>query len=298
MKFIPNAITQKFGRQLLLAEKGAPKWLFAAGIAGTVVSTVLACKATLKLEGKLEDMQNDINDIKSRPAPTNGVAIDVKQDRKDLAYAYAKGSADIIKLYAPAVVVGTISIAALTKSHVMLTQRNMALTAAFGALQTSFDQYRERVKEEIGEEKERDIHNGIVREKVTVDGKVKTVAVKKPGFGSPYARVFDELNRNWTKNADLNRNFILCQQNHLNDLLQARGHVFLNEAYDLLGMERTPAGQAVGWVVNNPNGDGMIDFGIYAVYEDKYVNAGFINGAEPSILLDFNVDGEVWNLIG
>lgn len=83
----------------------------------------------------------------------------------------------------------------------------------------------------------------------------------------------------------------------MNDLLRSRGHVFLNEVYDCLGIPRTKAGQIVGWVYSkdNPVGDNYIDFGIYDVY--KPAIADFVNGYERSILLDFNPDGNIWELI-
>jgi hypothetical protein len=85
--------------------------------------------------------------------------------------------------------------------------------------------------------------------------------------------------------------FLQCQQNYFNQQLKARGHVFLNEIYDAIGLERSKAGTIVGWVTDG-NGDGYIDFGMF---EDA--SRRFINGIEPSILLDFNVDGVIYDLI-
>ena len=68
--------------------------------------------------------------------------------------------------------------------------------------------------------------------------------------------------------------------------------------YDALGFDRTQAGQIVGWVYDekNPTGDNFIDFGIYDINDPQKVR--FINGHERSILLDFNVDGNVYELLG
>jgi len=294
---IPNSITQKLGRQILQAQKASPKWLFAAGIIGVVGSTVLACRATLKLENKL-DAFND--DVESHKADAEELDLSKSEYRKTLGYIYAKNCGSIAKLYAPAIILGGASIAALTGSHVILTNRNTAVMAAYGALQTSFDQYISRVKEELGEEKERDIRNGIVKEKVKVDGKTELVSIRQLGRGSEYARLFDEYNKNWCKNPENNKHFIMCQQSYFNDLLHSRGHVFLNEVYDALGIDRSTAGQAVGWVItpDRCGGDNYIDFGIFDVFNGNiYVNAGFIAGIEPSILLDFNVDGVIWDKI-
>ncbi len=109
---------------------------------------------------------------------------------------------------------------------------------------------------------------------------------------SPYARFFDETSREWKKDAEMNLYFLQCQQTWANHQLRARGHIFLNEIYDSLGMERSSAGQIVGWVVNG-EGDGFVDFGLYEAR-----STGFRHGLEPRIILDFNVDGPVQHLLG
>lgn len=286
MKYIPAGITQTFGRQLLLARKSSPKTLFIAGIAGVVVSTVFACKATLKLEETIDEVQSDLGIMKA-----HAKELEDKVYRRDVAYIYAKGGVNLVKLYGPAVVLGGLSIAALTTSHITLTRRNAGLTAAYSAVAASFETYRERVRKELGEEKELDIYHGVSLEKVKIDGKEQTVRVLDPNGRSMYARIFDEYNCNWYKNPEINRVFIQAQQNYFNQLLQARGHVFLNEVYDRLGFERSKAGQVVGWVISE-QGDNYIDFGLF-----ESASTRFVNGVERSIVLDFNVDGVIYNKI-
>lgn len=104
---------------------------------------------------------------------------------------------------------------------------------------------------------------------------------------SPYARFFDEASANWVKDPEINHIFVQCQQNFANNLLIARGHLFLNEVYDMLGIDRSSAGQVVGWVISG-DGDNFVDFGMFEAH-----SARFVNGYERSILLDFNVDGVV-----
>ena len=83
----------------------------------------------------------------------------------------------------------------------------------------------------------------------------------------------------------------------MNEKLLAQGHVYLNEVYDALGIPRSKAGQIVGWVYNpdNPVGDNYIDFGIYQT--NRAVARDFVNGYEKVILLDFNVDGNILDLM-
>lgn len=286
MKFLPQSLTQKVGRQVLLAKKNSPKALFVVGIGGVVVSTVLACRATLKLEKTLEEFKDEVDLIKENEGKE-----DATQQRKTLVYVYTKNSVKLARLYAPAIIVGGASIAALTTSHVTLSRRNSNLTAAYTALSMAYDSYRDRTRDEVGTEKELDIYHAATDHKVTVGSKTETLKVVDPNQYSVYAKMFDEANPNWQKSPELNRNFIQCRQNYLNHVLQSRGHVFLNEAYEGLGFEHTQAGAVCGWVISE-TGDNFIDFGIF-----EACNANFVNNWERSMVLDFNVDGLIWDKI-
>lgn len=285
MKFLPEQIGRTLSRQLLITQKQSPHILFVAGIAGVVGSAVLACRATLKLGDILDDTRANVEAIRATP--------DFMPERykKELAYSYGHGSWQICKLYAPAVLIGAASLASLTGSHIVLSRRNAALTAAYAAVSKAYDDYRERVRAEVGAEKELDIYHSSHKKEITgPDGEKKEINVADPNTWSPYARFFDEGSRNWKKNAELNLTYLEIQQRYFNQLLHARGHVFLNEVYDQLDIPRSKAGQAVGWV--RDGGDRYIDFGIY-----EATNSQFVDGTEPRILLDFNVDGVIWEKI-
>lgn len=280
---LPVGLTRAFSRNLLTLKKDSPHIFFVAGIAGVAVSTVLACRATLKLSETLDDIQSDIELAKTHKMEDDGV------QKQNMAYIYAKGALKVSKLYAPAVVVGAASVGALTGSHVQLSRRNASLMAAYAVMSEAYDNYRERVKEELGEAKELDIHRGLKEEKDEESKEI--VKVGDPNKLSPYARIFDEYSNEWKKDPELNKLFVQCQQNYANNLLQTRGHMFLNEVYDMLGLERSRAGAVVGWVIG-PDGDNYIDFGMYDAH-----NTGFVNGWERSVVLDFNVDGVIYDKI-
>lgn len=282
MNIIPNAMSRQVFRSALILKKHSPSIMFVGGIVGVVTSTVLACKATLKLPDALTEMQAELDEVKYH--------VD-EPDSKDIAYVYAKNIAYIARIYAPAVVVGVVSISSLTGSHIALNKRNAGLTAAYAALSKAYGEYRERISEEFGEQKEKDIYHAALVEKVKSEDGKEEIAVVDPNKWSPYARFFDECSPNWQKNAELNRLFVQCQQNYANHLLHARGHVFLNEIYDMLGLERSKAGAVVGWVINN-EGDNYIDFGMYQASSNR-----FVNGEERTVLLDFNVDGVIYDKI-
>lgn len=292
LKPITNFVTSKVGRQLLHVQKHSPAILLAAGVVGVVGATVLACKATLNLDEILEK-HSDAEDVIDT---ATGISED--EAKKIKVALYIRTAARIGKLYAPAVGLGLVSIAALTTSHVVLNRRHLAVTAAYAALDKGFRQYRDRVIKELGIEKDREFRYGTETREIveeTEEGPVvKTVKQVGPEGASVYAVFFDEGNRHWSRRWADNSLFLRCQQDWANDRLRAQGHLFLNEVYDMLGIDRTPAGAIVGWVVGA--GDNYVDFGVFS--NDLEAGRRFVNGEERSILLDFNVDGPIWDKIG
>lgn len=294
MKFVPNSVSRNIARTILKTKKNSPHIFFVGGVAGVIGSTILACKATLQLEETLDEVHSDISQVKelSESAKKAELSYSDKDYAKDLGYVYLKSAKKLGRLYGPSILLGSASIASLAGSHIQLTRRNAALTATVATISKAFDNYRERVQGELGEKREQDIYRGITEETVTgEDGKKRIVKAVNPHGLSPYAQIFDEYNMNWRNDSEMNQFFITVQQNYFNHQLNARGHVFLNEVYDHLGFERTKEGAIVGWV-RNGEGDGYIDFGMHEAY-----NTEFLTGREPSVWLDFNVDGVVFDKI-
>jgi hypothetical protein len=294
LQHLKNAVTSKVGRQILLSKKHSPTILFAGGVVGVVGATVMACRATLKLEevlDEVEEKRKSVNELMHKDYSD----VDRINDHRIIT---VQAAASVAKLYAPAVAVGVVSIAALTGSHVVLSKRNAAVMAAYSALDKGFNEYRARVRDELGDEKDQEFRHGTktVEETVESDDGKKTIKKKVvvPDVPSVYARFFDEGSKSWSRQPEYNQLFLNCQQNYANDLLRARGHVFLNEVYDMLGLERTKAGAVVGWILNG-DGDNFVDFGIYDGKNER--TRAFVNGDERSILLDFNVDGVIYDLI-
>lgn len=308
MKFLPDAIGRKLGEQELLASANAPKALFVGGVVGMVGSTVLACRATLKLEGVLEEIEADkdkarqVYELVEEEGGTtsSGQTYTEKEYKRDLTVITVRGVGRIATLYAPAVLLGSASIFALTKSHNLLQDRNLALTAAYAAVDGAFKRYRERVVDRFGEEVDDELkYEHEVLD--VVDDETGEVVAEMHVVGAPgsaYARFFDEISsRNWSQDPEINLLFLRTVQNYCNDRLHARGHIFLNEVFDELGLSHTPAGSLVGWRWKKDSGDDYVDFGIWDGVRGEVIS-DFFNGREGAILLDFNVDGIIWDKIG
>lgn len=292
MKLIPKEISTKLARHALLSQKNSPKYMFVGGVAGMIGSTVLACRATLKLELFLSDAQIDLNVAREMEHKEYS-----DSDRQhDIAIIYTRSAVGLAKLYGPSILLGSVSIGLLTKSHNILNERNAALAAAYAAVDKAFEQYRGRVVAKYGEEEDREFRYSMESVDVVDEKTGKTTIRRRVADDEPsmYARFFDPHSPSWSKEAEYNLVFLRCQQSYANDMLKTRGHLFLNEVYDSLGIERTKAGQVVGWTVSK-DGDNFVDFGLY---DSKRQIRDFVNGREGSILLDFNVDGVIYDQIG
>lgn len=304
MKFdkIAMGLSKVTGRTGLIFMKKSPEILIVIGVVSVVTSVVIACRATLKVESLLDNANATIEKIKLAKETIGEDQYSDTEYKKDLGITYAKTAIDFVKLYGPAVAIGTFGIGCIIGSHKILKGRNLAIAAAYKAIEKSFGDYRNRVVSKFGEEEDRMLKNGIKKESVTVmeiNEKGKTVTTSKTVETvdkediSQYAKFFDESCINWSKTPEYNLMFLHGQQNFANDLLNARGHVFLNEVYDMVGVPRTQAGAIVGWVKGA--GDDYVDFGIF---EGKTSSArSFVNGVERNILLDFNVNGVIYDLI-
>ena len=290
----------------LKAIKHSPEILAGVGVVGVVGSLVMACKATTKLSDILEDSKEQLDKIKEVAAdPAYEEKYSQDDAKKDTTITYVQTAMKVTKLYAPSVILCASSLGCLLASNNILKKRNAALSAAYMTVDKSFKEYRKRVAERFGEEVEKEIRYNIKAEEITKvdeDGNEVTETVKvmdgtdDPNSYSDYARFFDESCAAWQNDAEYNLTFLKAQQQYANDLLKARGRLFLNEVYRMLGIDETKAGQVVGWVYNpdNPTGDNFVDFGIYNMQRERV--RAFVNGYEPNILLDFNVDGVIWNL--
>lgn len=309
-------VTRTIKRTGFKIKKYSPEILIVAGVIGTVTSAVMACKATTKVSEILDKAKEDIDSVKecreksnNNDLPENEVYTE-EDSKKDLTIIYAQTGVKFAKLYAPSVILGALSLTAIISSHNILRKRNVALAAAYMTVDKSFKDYRGRVAERFGTDAEREIRYNIKAkdiEETVVDekGKEKTVkttveTVEDPNQISAWSRIWQEGNPGWTKDAQHNKYFLTQIQNQANDMLRSRGHLFLNEVYDMLGYPRIKEGNIIGWIYDekNPVGDNFVDFGIYPLngtIDQAKIN--FINGDERSILLDFNVDGPILDLI-
>lgn len=296
---IMKSIKGVASKTMMKLRKHSPEILVVAGIVGTVASAVIACKATTKVGEIISEAKDTLDTIHNgaETGSINGQEYTAEDGKKDTVVVYAQTGMKLAKLYSPAIILGTLSITSILASNNILRKRNVALGAAYAAIDKSFKEYRGRVIERFGEQVDTELKYGIKAKKfeeIEVDPETgkekkvkKTVMVTDPNLQSDYAVYFDSKSRNYETNPDYNRMFLKAQQAFANDKLQTRGHLFLNEVLDDLDLPRTPAGQIVGWTKDGP--DGYVNFRIVEVERETEDGRH-----EPALLLDFNVEGNIW----
>ena len=290
----------------LVLRKHSPEILMGLGFVSFVGTVVLASKAALKSEEIVAEYKNRMDIVNKAEEHVEKGEVHMPEDydpRKEKAAVAAVAVKDLAIAYAPTVAVGATSLTCFFVAHKILSNRYLATAAALTSVTEAFDAYRKRVREEAGEEMDKHYRYGTAISKVveTVTdeaGNETTVEATKeetnyiPG-PSEYARIFDEENPNWDPNPTFNLMFLRAQQEYANNLFKSRGHLFLNEVYDLLDFPRTPVGAVAGWVKGE--GDDYIDFGLYDETNKDVIR--FINGKSANVLLDFNVSGRIWDKI-
>lgn len=295
------------GKTKFKLDKKSPEIFMGIGIITFVGTIVAASRATLKVDEIMDEHEDRVERIHMKREEVVEIGegeeeVYTEADAKnDIIITYAKTAVAFGKAYAPAITLGVISIASFLVSNRILKKRYLGVVTAYNALDKAFKLYRSRVVEEGGEELDRHYMFGTkyetIEKKVTDEkGRTKKleekveVASGEPA-ASPYARVFDDSNKRWDKNPEFTMLFLRTQESRLNNTLQTRGYLFLNEVYEALGYDWTTNGQFVGWIKGK--GDNYVDFGLRR-YDDPAVR-DYINGDKNTILLDFNVDGVIVN---
>lgn len=295
----------------LRLKKNSPEIMVTLGAAGTVAAAVMACYATTKLPETLDgckERREKLDNFKAeadeaRESGEVEVSYTERDYKKDCTKLYLNNAWDVIKLYGPAFCIEAASLTMIFTSNSIHRKRSASAAAAYATLDSMFKQYRKNVVDTFGEDIDKDMRYGVRHEKVEVTevdakGKEHTHKVKAdvidpedPTMISDYAKFYDESCEGWDKNPEYNLATLKANQKYCNHILQTQGYMFLNDVYKIIGIKPTLAGQTVGWVVDPSDPYATyIDFGIFST---NRANRRFVNGLEPIILLDFNVQGDI-----
>ena len=301
MKINTKTLRKSFKKAQLTVRKHSPEILMVAGVIGTVAGAVMACKETLELGDVLDECKQEKIELEEQYAMCEEYSEDAL--KKDQVKLTIKQAAKIVKLYAPSVIMEVTSIGVIFASNDIMRKRNASMAAAYATLNSMYKRYRQNVIESYGEEVDKDMRFGVKHEKVTEideDGnKVKIdariVDLDNTALAiSDYSRFFQMGCKGFDASSGrYNLLYLKGIQAMFNNKLIADGYVMLNDVYRELGFDTIPEGWSIGWVYDesNPIGDNYIDFGLY---EARNKNQRAVNDWEPVILMDFNVDGNLY----
>lgn len=286
--------------------KHAPELYIAFGIGGIIVSGVLACVKTMELPNILEANKEEVESIRKQYEENQTCTEETeKEKRKEITKTYVKTGFEVVKLYAFPVVLGATSLTFIGVSHHIMKKRNAGLAAYAATLDNGFRKYRERVIEKYGEEAEKELRYGIKHEetdeKVTDENGEESIVKKemdtiRPDELGDFTRIYESGCNGFTKDPEHNKLFLRRMESIANKKLQDEGHVWLNDVLTMLGFPKTKMGHVVGWLYDptNPKLHNCVDFGIHT-FDSATIR--FLNGYENVILLDFNVDGNIFDMM-
>lgn len=300
---VTRFMTVGLGRTGLKLAKYSPEILEGAGIVSMVAAVISAgVRTATRAEAVLDEHRRKMKEAEEAVAIAEEDGIEDYDEGREKLLVYGETAKEMLKVYWPTIALTALSAGCFLSAHHIMKTRYLGAVAAFNAVSDAFAGYRGRITEKYGEEADRFGLYGEESHPVTVindDGKgnVTTTVYNDtdciPPWYSPYAKIFDSSCDDWDKNPTNSMIFLTGQQAIANNLLHTRGHVFLNEVYEMLGFAHTSVGAVVGWV--DGMGDSFIDFGLYNL--ESEAGRRFVNGLENVIILDFNVDGVIYDKI-
>lgn len=306
--------TQVLSKTAFKLKKASPTIMVVGAAIGGVTAAVLACKATLKAQDILAEHKTSVEKIHEAKDKVDSGEIELsegeiyteKDMKDDITKQYLKTGLKLAKVYAPAVGLGAASLGCMFGSHHIMTKRNATLTAAYIALEQTFNSYKNRVTDRFGERVQHELEQNIKAVEVEtkkadengVEEVIKEYKDVAEQADDSCSLIFDETVDTWQRDADLNRNYLLLMESAANKRLRTQGHLFLNEVLSMIGTHggqslRTPTGQIVGWIYdpNNTSLHNHVDFGITNYVPNNEALNSFIRGEERSVKLNFNCDG-------
>lgn len=215
----------------LFCKRNGSTILTSIGGVGVVITTVMAVNATPKA------LQN-IDEAKKEKG----------EELTKLEIVKVAGSE-----YIPTIIVGAATVACIFGANVLNKRRQAALVSAYALVDSSFKQYKHKLKDIYGEEAHREIVEAIAVEKA------EDVGVRAPGYVDNNVLFVDEqcgetrlfYDEYGDRFFEATLEQVIASEYHLNRNYVLRGYVTLNEFYDFLGIEPTDYGSEVGWNIES-----------------------------------------------
>lgn len=193
----------------------SPTILTCLGAAGVVGTAVLAAKAGTKASKVLELAEKE----KGEKLTT--------LEKIDIA----------LPAYIPTVMVGAATITCIFGANVINKRKQASLVSAYGLLDQTYKEYRKKVEDYYGEGSDEEILDEIAKDNFDPDA-------TKPSEGTEL--FYDEYSKRYFTASPLT---VSCAEYQLNRDLQLRDYAYLNEFYEMVGLDPIEDGWTLGWSV-------------------------------------------------
>lgn len=203
--------------------------LTSVGVTGTVTTAYLSGRASFKAAIVIED-------DRYRRVELEGVARE---------YGLKEKAQMVWPLYIPAVGVGSLTIASIIMANRIGSKKAAALAAAYGISEKAFQEYKEKVVQKLGENKERTVRDEIAQDRVNANPAI-TKEVIITGAGDVLC--FDMLTGRYFQSTVEN---IKSAQNKVNEEIISMMYASLGSFYDEIGLPSTQLSDTLGFNTNN-----------------------------------------------
>lgn len=294
-------IGRMIGRFVMTFKKNLPEITAGLSALGVIGTAVLSARSAYKSVPKLEEHREKMEQLHA----AKDCFDDPKEYNKEVLTVYKDTGVEMVKSYWPAGVAVMFTLAGIFTSNSLHRKRYFGMAGLCSTIMAAYNEYRERVRDQYGEDAERDLYLGIKREEVvTVETdkkgkeKTKTEIVVKPGeVDNPNFDVYliDRNDKCWYYNRpELTYYYLLETQNCLTQMLRTRGYLFLNEVLRSLNKPECPEGQIIGWIYDENKGDtdNCVDFGLAEGTENFDL---FMSGKNEYVYITLNHDGTIYD---
>lgn len=309
---IGTAAKNAAGGTVLFTKAHAPELLVGGGVAGFVLTVIGACKATGKAVDIIEEKEDALRENDTYLA--EGVLTQKEHD-DNIRVMNRNARWMLVKTYLPTATGLAVSVILVLGGYRMINGRLVKTAAAYKLLEDGFGRYRENVRDEFGEETDWRMLNNIRPERLEAaekereanreleadkKRKKRNLEKRRTAHQEVYSKFFDQYSDRWRRSwtPDQVWEYLRQKQREANDMLRIRKHIFLNEVYDLLGLDRTEEGAVVGWILTKNNPNSYVDFGLDSMPDDaRRIFLSAERNEDIKIWLHFNPDGLIYNMI-
>lgn len=299
-----KALAQHLGRKAMPIAKKAkpiarkakehlPEIMLVGGVVSNGAAVIFACKATLKVDAILDEREKRVSEVKEAAEELiadETVDYTEQDQKKDLAIVNTQHWVKLVKAYLPAGSLWILSLALVAGSHIAMQNKVALWMTAYSSLDQAFSEYRARVAEAVGEEKEHELLMGAPE--TDESGELWC-----PEMPRRYFRFFDAENspRLWSKSKACNRDQVRICLSTLNKRMERdeNQRLWLTDVFDEFDLKYDadlpyPLARCMA-VYKDELPDGVLTLGVYEPWNAEAWKGESDNAKECALILDMSM---------